>query len=143
MDTCTLYHLRNQLQRRAVTKKVKTDPTSSEDFFLLVTTGHLLYAVMSAIGMSSLEDSPSHECYSDFANKPEAERKEIFEKTMREVLNVHLNIETITLPPSEESSSEQPSTSTCNEEGTPVEQHTSCNDSVLAYANEVFSLGLF
>ena len=65
MDCCTLYHLRNQLQRRAVTKKVKTDPTSCEDFFLLVTTGHLLYAVMSAIGMSSLEDSPSSVICSD------------------------------------------------------------------------------
>ena len=52
---------------------------------------------------------------------------------MREVFNVHLNIETVTLPPSEESSSEQPSTSTCNEEGTPEEQHTLCNDSVLAF----------
>ena len=90
MDFCTLYHLRNQLQRRAVTKKVKTDPTSCEDFFLLVTTGHLLYVVMSAIGMSSLEDSPSDECYSDFANKSEGECKEIFEKTMRDVLDSQL-----------------------------------------------------
>ena len=141
-----LYHLRNQLQRRAVTKKVKTDPTSCEDFFLLVTTGHLLYAVMSAIGMSSSEDSPSDECYSDFANKSEGKCKEIFEKTMQDVLDSHLNIETITLPPSEESSNEQPSPniiSACNED---EEQHAPCNktsnDSVLAYANEVFSLGL-
>ena len=35
---------------------------------------------MSAIGMLSLEDSPSDECYSDFANKSEGERKEIFEE---------------------------------------------------------------
>ena len=101
---------------------------------------------MPAIGMSSLEDSPSDECYSDFANKSEGERKEIFEKTMRDVLDSHLNIETITLPPSEESSNEQPSPniiSACNED---EEQHAPCNktsnDSVFAYANEVFSLGL-
>ena len=65
---------------------------------------------------------------------------------MRDVLDSHLNIETITLPSSEESSNEQPSPniiSACNED---EEQHAPCNktsnNSVLAYANEVFSLGL-
>ena len=75
-------------------------------------------------------------------NKSEGERKEIFETTMRDVLDSHLNIETMTLPPSEESSNEQPSPniiSACNED---EEQHAPCNKtsngSVLAYANEVF-----
>jgi len=137
MDSCTLFHLRNQLQRRAVTKKIKTDPTSCEDFFLLVTTGHLLYAVMSAIGMSSLEDSPSDICYSNFAKKSEEERKSILENSIQKVLDTYLNIETVTLPPDEEGDSEELSE---NEGDTECVQPK--NDSVLEYAKEIFSLGL-
>jgi len=32
VDTCMLYQLHNLLQRRAVSKKVKSDPTCCEDF---------------------------------------------------------------------------------------------------------------
>ena len=91
MDSCTLYHLRNQLQRRSVTKKVKSDPTCCEEFFLLVTTAHVLYAC----GISSLEDIPSDICFSNFSTKSE---QEIFEKKIREVIDKHINFKIIKLP---------------------------------------------
>jgi len=80
MDSRTLYQLHNQLQRRSVSKKVKSDPTCCEDFFLLVTTGHVLYTVMSTFGMSSLEDAPSNAYFSDFSSKSKQEHKQLFEK---------------------------------------------------------------
>ena len=86
MDSCTLYQLRNQLQRRSVSKKVKSDPTCCEDFFLLVTTGHVLYAVMSTFGMSSLEDTPSDAYFSNFSAKSKQERKQLFEKKYERLL---------------------------------------------------------
>ena len=63
MDHGTLVHLHNLLQRRSVIKKVKSDPTYYEDFFLLVVEAHVLHAVMSAFEMPSLDDNPSAQCF--------------------------------------------------------------------------------
>lgn len=58
--------------------KVKIDRTCCEDFFVGV-----LYAVMSAFGMSSLEDTPSDTCFSNFSNKSEQQRKQLLRKDNR------------------------------------------------------------
>ena len=92
---------------------------------------------MSAIGILSLEDSPSDKCYSNFAKTSEEERKSIFKNSIKKVLDTYLNIETVTLPPDEKSDSEELSE---NEGDTECVQPK--NDSVLEYAKEVFSLGL-
>ena len=130
MDSCTFYHLCNHLQRSAVTKKIKSDPTCLEQFFLLVTTGHVLHAVICAFGMSSLEDTPSDACFSEFCAKSEQECKQIFGK-ISEVIDKHFNFKNY--------SDEQEVSVNSND----CNLKTLSNDLILSYANEVFSLGLF
>ena len=47
METGTLYHLRNLIHRMNVKPYPKVDVYSSEDFFEMITIGHVLSAVMS------------------------------------------------------------------------------------------------
>ena len=75
------------LKRRSVTKKVKSDPTVCEDFFLLVVEANILYAVMTGFGMSSLEDTPSETQFSGFAIKNENERKNIFFQRLNNIID--------------------------------------------------------
>ena len=56
--TLVLYQLKNLLQRRMVKKKIGSDPTSSEEFFVLVVDAYILSSAMKAFEMSSLDDVP-------------------------------------------------------------------------------------
>ena len=58
-DHSTLYQLRNIINRKNVVKDPKRNANACENFFLLVSTCHILTAAMEVLGMSSLEDSPS------------------------------------------------------------------------------------
>ncbi len=58
MDGGTLFQLRNLLNRRNVKKDPTDGVNACEDFFLTVTEGHILAAVMEEFGMSSLADTP-------------------------------------------------------------------------------------
>ena len=116
-DSCTLYHLRNLLQRRSVAKKIKNDPTGCEEFFLLVTDGHILCVIMDAFGLSSLEDTPSNEVFRNFATCDVEERKCILTQNVKAVIDKHFNFSNLYKPTSD--------------------------DTVMNYADEVFSLGLF
>ena len=118
MDHGTLVHLRNLLQRRSVTKKVKSDPTSCEDFFLLVVEAYVLHAVMSAFEMSSLDDNPSAQCFDNFLQKSKEERQVIFNSEIRHVVDRHFNF------------------------GTAKDQSKD-RDCVELHANKLFSLGMF
>ena len=59
MQRGTLYQLRNAINRRNVSGSCKTNVNACEDFFQLVVSGHILVAVMSDLGMSSVDDTPS------------------------------------------------------------------------------------
>ena len=58
-DACTLYHLRNLINRRDVVQKPEKRVTPCEEFFLLVTEAHICAVVMQVFSMSSVTDSPS------------------------------------------------------------------------------------
>ena len=49
MERGTLCQLRNLINRRNVTKKPKKNVNAAEDFLEVVTTGHILTAVMPAL----------------------------------------------------------------------------------------------
>lgn len=103
------------MQQRGVTKKLKSKPTVCEDFFHLVVDGHILHAVMSTFGMESLEDTPSDRSFANFLNHSMDDRVKLFFEKTRMVIDKHFNF--------------------CRE-------HPS-SDSVLSYAEETLSLGLF
>ena len=60
MEKGTLYQLRNVTNRRNVTKqvKLKSDVNANKVFLELCVTGYILVAVMSFLGMTTVEDSP-------------------------------------------------------------------------------------
>jgi len=126
--------------------------------------GHNLSYFVCCNGMSSLEDMPSDAYFSDFASKCKEERKQLFVKKIREVIEKHLNFITLEFPStvtSAQTNAGCTTTSQANESChiiyTTSSQaitlrhatsqantlmHSLNNLSVLSYANEVFSLGL-
>ncbi len=58
MERDTLYQLRNLINRRNVKKEVKSDVNAIEDFIEVVTTGYIVSAVMTHLGMSHNNDIP-------------------------------------------------------------------------------------
>ena len=78
MQRGTLYHLRNFINRRNVTKKCKKDMNACEDFFETVVTGHVLACAMSMLGMSEIGDLPDESIISrDPWMMGDTERKKI------------------------------------------------------------------
>ena len=73
-----MQHARNVFQCRSVTKKVKNDPTSLQEFFIVVLGGFVLYSVMSELQMASLDGDPSHNGFQDFSDKSKEERVSIY-----------------------------------------------------------------
>ncbi len=61
MERGTLFHLRNQLNRRNVSKKCKKDLNAHEDFFELVVEAYITYAVMQHLKMNTIDDVPSED----------------------------------------------------------------------------------
>ncbi len=59
MDKGTLCQLRNLINRRNISKSPKNNVNASEDFMEVIVNGHILAAVMSYLGMSSIHDRPS------------------------------------------------------------------------------------
>ena len=59
MEMGTLCQLRNLINRRNVTQRPKENVHAAEDFLGIVTTGHILAAVMTHLRMSSVDDMPS------------------------------------------------------------------------------------
>ena len=54
----TLFQLRNLINRRNVVTKVKTDMNATEDFFEVITAGHIVAVTLHTCGMTNLEDTP-------------------------------------------------------------------------------------
>ena len=59
MEKGTLYHLRNLINRRNITKRPKNNVNAAEDFLEVVIVSYILTAVMTLLGMKSLHDIPS------------------------------------------------------------------------------------
>ena len=126
MQRGTLYHLRNLINRRNVTKKCKNNMNACEDFFETVVKGHVISCAMNLLGMSDVGDSPTRFITSDEVwMLDDAERRQILMDTAMQIIddNVDLSIQFFsdgisggTTPPT---------------------------DSVYSYACEVLSLGLF
>ena len=55
-----MFHIRNLLDRRNVTKKPSHDVNASEDFLLITIKSHILAAVLRLLNHSSLSDMPQH-----------------------------------------------------------------------------------
>ena len=59
MEKGTLFHLRNVINRRNVTKRCKEDLNAHEDFLLLVIRSHIIASTLKLLGMSSVASEPS------------------------------------------------------------------------------------
>ena len=81
---------------------------------MLVVESHILYAIMNTFEMDSLDDTPSNSIFSNFLDLTIEERNKVFLKGVRSVIDKHFNF-----------------------------SNKQSDDSVLSYAEEVFSLGLF
>ena len=84
----TLFQLRNLIQRRAVTKEVKSDPTVCEDFFLLIVKGHVLHLATKKFQMDDLDDSPPNNgTFGDeFLACNDTQRSDIFVKAIGDIV---------------------------------------------------------
>ena len=126
MDCGTLFQLRNLLNRRNVRKDPSDDVNACEDFFMTVTEGHILAAVMQEFGMSSLEDTPSHMLFpEDSYSQDPLQRRDLTVKALEYVVRKLVDIST--------PRADSPGGSTVK--GTVV-------DTVQEYARDTLSLGL-
>ena len=122
MERGTLCQLRNLINRRNVTKKPKKNVNAAEDFLEVVITGHILTAVMSCLGMSSLDDMPLSSVLShDLWMQDDEVRRKILNDIALHVVNQHVDLAIVFKDPS---SKETPGTA-------------------YDYACEVLTLGLF
>jgi L1 cell adhesion molecule like protein len=127
MKRGTLYQLRNLINRRNVTNKVKSDVNTAEDFFELVVTGHIITSAMELLGMSSVDEVPS----SQFVPSPEeagmrvdSERKSILMEVASHIVDHNVDLST--------TFADSQSTETTSTQA----------DSVYAYSCETLTLGL-
>ena len=124
MDVGTLYHLRNLVNRRNVTKQVKSDVNANEDFLELCVTGYILVAVMSFLGMTAIEDSPHSSIVSpDSWMEEDLLRSTTLMKIADAIVEKYVDLEAEFCDPSQPQSSSQDSSN-----------HN--------YGKEVISLGL-
>ena len=121
MEKGTLYQIRNLIDRRNITKHPKSDVNAAEDFLEVVIISHILTAVMTYLGMNSLNEMPSTEFLSqDIWMSDDKERRELLTKISTDIVNNFVD-----LSPSFSSTFQK-------DEGTAYD-----------YACEVLSLGLF
>lgn len=129
MERGTLYQLRNLINWRNVTKKVKSDMNASEDFFELIVTGHVIACVMELLGMSSVDAIPTSDIIpspEDAWMKDDSERMSILNEVSSRIVDRCVDLST-TFSDSQ--------VHLRNSTQTPT-------DTVYAYSCETLSLGL-
>ena len=62
-----------------------------KEFFLLVTNGHILCAIMDAFGLSSLEDTSSNETFRSLATFGVEECKCMLTQNVKAIIDNHFN----------------------------------------------------
>lgn len=58
MERGTLYQLRNLINRRNVTKEVKSNVNANEDFLEVTVKGYIIVAALSSLGMTDIDGPP-------------------------------------------------------------------------------------
>lgn len=91
MEGGTLYQLRNLINRRNISKKVKGNMNEVEDFLVLVISCHLCACAMNYFGMKKNTDEPSLNCFPvDISTLPIKKRKEMFFKKLDRIIELHV-----------------------------------------------------
>ena len=89
----TVYQIRNLLN--SVTKKLKDNVNAAKDFQDIVTTGHILTAVMTYLEMTSLDDTPSEAIVSsEVWMEDDNVRRNILEDISSHIVNTHIDLTT-------------------------------------------------
>ena len=115
---CSLYHLRNLINRRNVKKKTKKGVSACEDFFLLVVEVHICAAVMQVFEMSSTKDNPTESLFPQgCTNLSPTQRWNVMKVATRKVVDEFVDVSYPTAAKKDD-------------------------DHVRAYTKEVLSLGL-
>ena len=92
-DQGTLYHMRNRLNRTNVPSEVKKDFNACEDFLQTVTSGSIVAATLSVLGMNSVSDAPDNTFVpEDMWMESKEERKECFEQICIEVYDRFISL---------------------------------------------------
>ena len=133
MERGTLYRLRNLINRRNVSRKVKNDMNSCEDFFELIVTGYIIACAMELFGMSSVDAIPTSNIIQspeEVWMKDDSERKSILMEVASAIVDQHVDLSTNFA----DSKSEKSATRSCTTHKQP--------DSVYAYSCEILTLGL-
>lgn len=97
MERGTLYQLRNLINRRNVTKTVKSDMNACEDFFEVVVTGHIIASAMELLGMSSIDDVPSStiiQSPEEVWIKDDSERKAVIMEVATTIVDQNVDLST-------------------------------------------------
>lgn len=117
----TLYQLKNIINRTNLKANPKDSVNATHEFITLVTTCHILSAVMQLMKMSELNDIPDDELVDEETwMLPAEERKHILSQISHKVVDTYVNFKFDFKSPPEPSS-----------------------DGVYAYGVEMLSLGLF
>ena len=91
MEKGTLYQIRNLIDRRNITKHPKSDVNAAEDFLEVEIISYILTAVMTYLGMNSLNEMPSTEFLSqDIWMSDDKERRELLTKFPLTLLTILL-----------------------------------------------------
>lgn len=91
MEAGTLYQLRNLVNRRNLSKKVKGHMNEVEDFLELITSCHLCACAINYFGMKKYNDEPSLNCFSAaISTLPLLERKEVFFRKLDHIIELYV-----------------------------------------------------
>ena len=123
MERGTLYQLRNLISRRNVKKTPKGNVNASEDFLEVVVIGYILAAVMSYLGMSSLDDIPLESIVPhDIWMEDDTVRWTLLHNIAKHIVEKYVDLST--------------------EFKDPASQPDASTGTVLEYSREMLSLGL-
>ena len=88
----TLYQLKNVINCTNLKANPKDSVNASHEFITLVTTSHILSAVMQLMNMSELNDLPNHELVDEETwMLPAQERKHILSQISHKVVDTYVN----------------------------------------------------
>ncbi len=98
----TLFNLRNQLNRRNVSKNCKKDLNAHEDFLEVIVETYVVTAVMEYLRMDSISDVPSKEVIprsDEMWMEDDSKRKCLLMNVARNVAYQHIDLSMKKAPP--------------------------------------------
>ncbi len=143
MEKGTLYHIRNFVNRRNVTKTPKGNVNASEDFLEAVVVAYILAAVMHYLGMSSFDDHPLASIVPhDAWMKCIPERSEILRDISHHIVNEYVDLTTVYKDPEPPTPPPPPTPSTPTDGELATSKQDPSIGGVCEHTREVLSLGL-